>query len=93
LLKLSLFIGSDDTQRKSSSTGLDKLSQALHADLGWAKHNVRSTCASRKKLQHPLVGALAFEYARFQVIDHPGIRCHIYIPGDEETTRKLHQLL
>jgi transcriptional regulator with XRE-family HTH domain len=59
----------------------------------WARHNVRSMCASRKQLQHPLVGNLTLEYAKFQVLEHPDIRCHIYIPGDQETTRKLHQLL
>jgi transcriptional regulator with XRE-family HTH domain len=59
----------------------------------WAKHNVRSSCATSKQLQHPLVGTLTFEYAKFQLIEHPAIRCHMYIPGNEESTCKLHQLL
>lgn len=58
----------------------------------WARYNVRSSCASRKHLQHPLVGDLTLEYAKFQVIDHPDIRCHMYVPGNEETGRKLNQL-
>jgi transcriptional regulator with XRE-family HTH domain len=59
----------------------------------WARYNVRQACASKKRLQHPLVGNLTLEYAKFQVIEHPDIRCHMYVPGNEETSRKLHQLL
>lgn len=59
----------------------------------WARYNVRSACGSKRRLQHPLAGDLILEYAKFQVIDHPDIRCHMYVPGNEETSRKLHQLL
>lgn len=58
----------------------------------WASHNVRSTCATRKELSHPLVGSLTFDYAKFQLIEHHDIRCHMYIPGNEETIIKTHQL-
>ncbi|HTK11734.1 MAG TPA: helix-turn-helix transcriptional regulator [Ktedonobacteraceae bacterium] len=58
----------------------------------WSEHNVRSTCSGRKRLSHPLVGNLSFETATFQVMEHPAIRCHLF-SGDEETTRKLQQLL
>jgi transcriptional regulator with XRE-family HTH domain len=58
----------------------------------WASHNVRSTCATRKELQHPLVGSLTFDYAKFQLIEHPDIRCHMYVPGNEETMIKTHQM-
>jgi transcriptional regulator with XRE-family HTH domain len=57
----------------------------------WSEHNVRATCTGRKHLKHPIVGHLTFETATFQVIEHPTIRCHVF-SGDEETTRKLHQL-
>jgi hypothetical protein len=39
------------------------------------------------------VGGLTFEYAKFQVIEHPDIRCHMYLAADEETGERLHQLL
>lgn len=59
----------------------------------WAQHNVRSTCATRKQLQHPLVGKITLDYAKFQVIEHPDIRCHMYLATDEETKQKLSHLL
>jgi transcriptional regulator with XRE-family HTH domain len=59
----------------------------------WAEHNVRSTCATRKQLQHPLVGKITLDYAKFQVIEHPDIRCHMYLAADSETAQKLSRLL
>ncbi len=59
----------------------------------WAEHNVRSTCATRKQLQHPLVGKMTLDYAKFQVIEHPDIRCHMYLAADAETAHQLHRLL
>jgi transcriptional regulator with XRE-family HTH domain len=58
----------------------------------WATYNVRSTCATRKGLLHPLLGSLTFDYAKFQLIEHPDIRCHMYVPGNEETMIKMQQM-
>ncbi|GHO49706.1 helix-turn-helix transcriptional regulator [Ktedonospora formicarum] len=73
---------------------IERLQQAspTFRDL-WAEHNVRSTCATRKQLQHPLVGKMTLDYVKFQVIEHPDIRCHMYLAADSETAQQLHRLL
>lgn len=59
----------------------------------WSEHNVRSTCSSRKEVEHPLVGCLAFETVTFQVVEHPDVRCHMYVAADAVTTGRMRQLL
>lgn len=73
---------------------VERLKQASPAFRArWAEHNVRATCSSKKALQHPLVGHLAFEAVTFQVVEHPDVRCHMYVAADAMTTGKLHRLL
>lgn len=59
----------------------------------WSKHNVRSMGARSKHLQHPLVGTVTLEYAKFQLIESPETCCHLYLPADEASRERLHRLL
>nr|BBH87759.1 transcriptional regulator [Thermosporothrix sp. COM3] len=59
----------------------------------WAQHNVRSSCDNTKQLSHPRAGTLTLEYAKFQLVEQPEIRCHMYLAADPETAHRLRQLL
>jgi transcriptional regulator with XRE-family HTH domain len=81
----------DDPEVQAFIARLQQASPAFQAS--WAEHNVRATCSSKKSLQHSLVGCLNFESVTFQVVEHPDVRCHMYVAADAVTAGKLHRLL
>lgn len=44
----------------------------------WKSHEVRTPVAGRKRLRHPKLGVLEFEYATFQANDDPGLKLAIF---------------
>lgn len=44
----------------------------------WETHDIKSSIAGRKLLNHPKKGRLAFEYASFQANDDPALKLIIY---------------
>jgi transcriptional regulator with XRE-family HTH domain len=46
----------------------------------WEAHDIRSVAAGQKVLNHPVKGALRFEYAAFQAADDPALKLVIYTP-------------
>jgi transcriptional regulator with XRE-family HTH domain len=47
-------------------------------DAWWGTHDIGSSVAGRKVLNHPKRGRLVFEYATFQANDDPGLKLIIY---------------
>jgi PAS domain-containing protein len=46
----------------------------------WEVHDIRSSVAGEKLLNHPGKGSLRFEYATFQANDDPALKLAIYTP-------------
>ena len=44
----------------------------------WKAHDIRGPIAGRKRLRHPKMGVMLFEYATFQTNDDPALKLAIY---------------
>lgn len=60
----------------------------------WARHDVLNVSEGHKVMQHPLVGAVAFDYLWLQTVDSRDLRLLIHTPCDHSgTVEKIQQLL
>ncbi len=60
----------------------------------WAGQDVLPPLPGCKRIDHPTVGRMAFEYTMFAVADSAGLRLAVYTPlGEEDTERKLGALM
>ncbi len=60
----------------------------------WARHDVLNVPEGRKSKQHPLVGALSFDFLFFQVIGPSDLKLLIHTPRkDSDTAAKIERLL
>lgn len=60
----------------------------------WPKHEVSNAVAGFKRIDHPTVGLLVFEYMRLSVLDQSELKLVIYTPlAEENTIDKLDRLL
>ena len=58
----------------------------------WADNDVRSTGEGVKRIRHPLVGPIAFEFSSFAVDGRPDLRLVTYNPAEEEDAEKVRRL-
>jgi hypothetical protein len=47
-------------------------------DRWWAAHGVGAPVSGTKHLQHPVLGAVDYEYASFQANDDPALKLALY---------------
>lgn len=53
----------------------------------WEAHDIGSVMAGSKRLNHPKLGALAFEYVTFQSNDDPALKLVVYTPVNRRKSR------
>ena len=59
----------------------------------WPQREVARPLAGRKRIDHPIVGRMLFEYSSFGVGDPPDMKLIVFTPlEDEDTIRKLERL-
>lgn len=72
----------------------DLKKQSKEFDLWWSQHEVQGIGEVNKKLKHPTVGTLVFEFCSFDVSDNPNLKMIINTPSPEtDTTQKMKVLL
>ncbi|MDR6232283.1 helix-turn-helix transcriptional regulator [Pseudomonas oryzihabitans] len=60
----------------------------------WPRHEVLRPFNGHKRIRHPAMGCMTFEYTSLQLGDQPGMKLVVYTPLDEgDTARKLQRLL
>jgi transcriptional regulator with XRE-family HTH domain len=60
----------------------------------WARHDVLNVPEGRKSIQHPLAGALSFDFLFFQLIDPSNLKLLIHTPRKgSDTAEKIERLL
>ena len=60
----------------------------------WPRREVARPLAGRKRIDHPVVGRMLFEYSSYGVGDGPDMKVIVFTPLEEEgTARKLDELL
>ncbi len=60
----------------------------------WPKYEIREPFSGCKRLQHPTVGRMMFDYTSLAVGDPPAMRFVVFTPtGEEQTEAKLNKLL
>ncbi len=59
----------------------------------WAEHHIRGFASSRKHFQHPVVGDLAFDYAKLASVEDSDQHLLTFMPADRETADRLPRLL
>ena len=60
----------------------------------WQKHEVSRYTSINKRIQHPTVGRMVFEYNSFTADDQSGAKLVVYTPlGEEHTQEKMKELL
>ncbi|MGE5398253.1 MAG: helix-turn-helix transcriptional regulator [Chitinophagales bacterium] len=62
-------------------------------DLWWSHHDVQSNSEIQKKLNHPTVGTLVFEFCSLELSDHTGSLIVNTPQQEEETIEKMKSLL
>lgn len=81
--------------------GEDKRAAELIAELSnkstefvatWAENDVRSTGEGIKKMRHPLVGPIAFEFSSFAVDGRPDLKLVTYNPAEKDDKKKMKKL-
>ena len=50
-------------------------------DAWWAAHGVGAPVSGTKRLQHPILGPVSYEYASFQANDDPALKLALYTRG------------
>ena len=58
----------------------------------WADNDVRSTGEGIKRLRHPVVGPIAFEFSSFSVDGRPDLKLLTYNPAEEDDVAKMRRL-
>lgn len=58
----------------------------------WADNDVRSTGEGLKRLRHPVVGPIAFEFSSFAVDGRPDLKLLTYNPAEEHDAEKMRRL-
>ncbi len=58
----------------------------------WPRHEVQGRQDGQKEILHPQAGLLELGHSTFQIDGSPGLKMVVYLPANEETTRKLEQL-
>ncbi|WP_298916218.1 helix-turn-helix transcriptional regulator [uncultured Algimonas sp.] len=59
----------------------------------WAESDVQSTGDGVKRMQHPKVGAISFEFSSFAVDGRPDLRLITYTPAGTDDLRKMKALI
>jgi hypothetical protein len=60
----------------------------------WPRQDVLWSLSSQKRIKHPVVGRMTFEYTSFAVTGSPDIKLIVYTPlASEQTAEKLDALL
>ncbi len=68
--------------------------QSEEFDFWWSKHKVESISETNKKLMHPVVGEIIFEFNSFGLSDNDGLKLMVNTPlKDTDTTSKMKILL
>ncbi|AJA49900.1 helix-turn-helix domain-containing protein [Clostridium pasteurianum DSM 525 = ATCC 6013] len=68
--------------------------ESMEFDLWWSKHDVQRNSEIYKKLNHPIVGTLVFEFSSFEVSDDPSLKLIVNTPFSEtDTDMKIKLLL
>lgn len=58
----------------------------------WERHEVRSIDNNVKRFRHPLVGVMSLRQNNWWSAPRNGDRMLVYVPADEQSERRLHQL-
>lgn len=80
----------DDEQLGALMTDLQHCSPEFAC--WWPRHEVQGRQDGQKELLHPQAGLLALDHSTFQIDGSPGLKMVVYLPVNEETTKKLEQL-
>lgn len=80
----------DDEQMSTLITDLKRCSPEFAC--WWPRHEVQGRQDGQKELLHPQAGLLALDHSTFQIDGSPGLKMVVYLPGNEETAKKLEQL-
>lgn len=67
---------------------------SLECATWWSQHDVAHRLAGRKRLNHPTVGLMHFDFSMLAIGGRPGMKLCVFTAVDkEDTARKLSQLL
>ena len=58
----------------------------------WSNHDVRSIGDGVKRIRHPLVGPIAFEFSSFAVDGRPDLKLLAYNPAEDIDAKKIQEL-
>ena len=58
----------------------------------WSNHDVRSIGDGVKRIRHPLVGPIAFEFSSFSVDGRPDLKLLAYNPAEDIDAQKIQEL-
>lgn len=84
-------VHADDQQRRQALIDALQAESPRFAQL-WPQREVAAPLARRKRISHPVLGALDFHYATFRPDDAPPrVRFTIYAPADADTAARLAQ--
>lgn len=84
------FAGDADFQRLISLLS----EQSSEFRLWWSRHEVSNAVAGCKRIEHPQVGPMQFEYTRLALLDQCKLKLVIYTPLEQDGSgEKLEQLL
>lgn len=86
-----------ETARAGENTLATKLIAELSAKSTefaamWADNDVESTGHGIKRMRHPFVGSIAFEFSSFAVDGRPDLKLITYNPAEEKDVKKLQRL-
>lgn len=87
-----------DVARAGASTKVEALVEELSStspefERMWRENDVRAHGGGMKRLRHPQVGLIAFEYSAFVVDDQPELRAVIYNPATPEDAERVRSLI
>ncbi len=87
-----------DVARAGASTKVEALVEELSRtspdfERMWRENDVRAHGGGMKRLRHPQVGLIAFEYSAFVVDDQPELRAVIYNPATPEDAERVRSLI
>lgn len=58
----------------------------------WADNEVQTTGEGVKRVRHPLVGPIAFEFSSFAVDGRPDLKLVTYNPAEPDDAEKMRRL-
>ncbi|OWQ47577.1 transcriptional regulator [Roseateles noduli] len=87
-----------DSARVGDTTKVDALVREVSAlspefERYWREHDVKAFGEGVKRLRHPIVGLIAFEYSAFSVDQRPDLGMVVYQPATREDEEQVSRLL